>query len=253
MTIQEKLIKDIEEKGAIFLVLIDPDEFEKDDLIEFVDICSKNGVDALLVGGSLMVTGNLEKTLDIIKENCDLPRIIFPGGVSQVSSKADAILFISLISGRNGDQLIGQHVMAAPGILQSGIEPISTGYMLIESGKRTTAEYMSGTNPIPRNKPEIAAATALAAQYIGMKLIYLEAGSGADMSVPEEMIQKVSKFCKLPLIVGGGIRDPQTAAKKIKAGAKAIVVGNYFEDKSTWSEVKDFAMAIHENQSVKFV
>ena len=253
MSVFEKLKSDIVAKGALFLVLIDPDSYDEAHLIEFIEICNKNGVDGFLVGGSLMVTGSLTQTLTIIKAHSEFPRLIFPVGVGQVDANANALLYISLISGRNGDQLIGQHVLAAPIIKRTGIEPISTGYMLIDSGAKTTAEYMSNSQPIPRNKPAIAAATGLAAQYMGMKMLYLEAGSGADNSVPDEMVRLVSKMCDIPVIVGGGIRDPQVASAKIQNGAKAIVIGNFFEDSSNWMYVRDFALAIHSNQNVKFI
>ncbi|KAB2844287.1 MAG: phosphoglycerol geranylgeranyltransferase, partial [Melioribacteraceae bacterium] len=178
MKIYDKLLDITKLKGAAYLVLIDPDKINDVKLAEFVKYCELNGVDGLLVGGSLMVNGDLKATINIIKKNCSLPVIIFPGSVNQVVPDADAILFLSLISGRNAEHLIGKHVFAAPVIKKYNIEPISTGYILIESGKTTTAEYMSGSKPVPRNKPEIAASTALAAEYLGMKLIYLEAGSG---------------------------------------------------------------------------
>ena len=166
MKVQEKINFAISEKGAAYLILIDPDEINGEKLISFVRHCEQSGVDGFLVGGSLMMTNVLDEVLETISSVSKLPTILFPGSVSQVSSKADAILFISLVSGRNAEHLIGTHVIAAPLIKKSGLESISTGYMLIESGKKTTAEYMSGSSPIPRNKPEIATATALAAEYL---------------------------------------------------------------------------------------
>ena len=174
-----------------------------------------------------------------------LPSIIFPGSISQVSSFADAILFLSVVSGRNPEHLIGKHVLAAPSIKKSGIEPISTAYILVESGATTTAVYMSGSLPVPKNKPEIAAATALASEYLGMKLIYLEAGSGAENSVPNEMVKAVSSQCSIPVIVGGGIRNTQTAREKVENGASIIVTGNFFENENNWDLIKDFASAVH--------
>jgi len=245
-------IKDtVEKKGAGFFVLIDPDKTYGPRLEQFVNVCETAGVDGFLIGGSLMIGTNLTESIDIIKKHSSLPVIIFPGSVSQVLPTADALLYISLISGRNADQIIGKHVMAAPIIKQIGIEPISTGYMLVESGAVTTAEYMSGSKPIPRNKPEIAAATALAAEYLGMKMIYLEGGSGANMSVPNEMIKVVSSTCTIPLIVGGGIKDSATANDKVKSGANVIIVGNYFEDENNWDKVADFAQAIHIKEALE--
>lgn len=245
MKVYQSLINTIEEKGAAYLVLIDPDKTNGQKLSDFVKTCDDAGVDGFLIGGSLMLGNNLDDSIKSIKSQSSKPVIIFPGSVSQVNPNADALLFISLISGRNADQIIGKHVMAAPIIKKTGIEPISTGYMLIESGSVTTAEYMSGSKPIPRNKPEIAAATALAAEYLGMKFVYLEAGSGAQMSVPDEMVKMVSSSLSIPLIVGGGIRTATDAHAKVKAGASIIVTGNHFEDDKNWKQLKQFADAVH--------
>ncbi len=245
MSVYKNLLQAIEKKGAAYLVLIDPDKISGEKLRQFAVICEESGADALLVGGSLMINGDLYKSIEIIKSACSLPAIIFPGSVSQVTANADSILFISLISGRNAEQLIGNHVMAAPIIKKHKIEPISTGYILVESGKTTTVDYISGTKPVPRHKPEIAAATALAAEYLGMKMVYLEAGSGADNSVPDEMVKTVSGALSIPVIVGGGIRDADTARRKVENGAKVIVTGNFFENESRWELIKDFAKAVH--------
>jgi putative glycerol-1-phosphate prenyltransferase len=207
-------------------------------------------VDGFLVGGSLMVNGDFDFFIEKVKVNTNLPSIIFPGSITQISPFADAILFLSVVSGRNPEHLIGKHVLAAPSIKKSGIEPISTAYILVESGSTTTAIYMSGSLPIPRNKPEIAAATALASEYLGMKLIYLEAGSGADNSVPNEMVKAVSDQCTIPVVVGGGIRTPQVAREKVENGASIIVTGNYFEDENNWDLIKDFASAVHIKQGL---
>lgn len=245
MKVQEKIYKSISEKGAAYLVLIDPDDISGKRLTNFALHCEKSGVDGFLVGGSLMMSNNLDDVIETISSVSSLPTILFPGSVSQVSNKADAILFISLVSGRNAEHLIGTHVIAAPIIKKNGIEPISTGYMLVESGNKTTAEYMSGSSPIPRNKPEIATATALAAEYLGMNFVYLEAGSGAQKSVPNEMIKMVSSALSIPIIVGGGIRDSKTAREKVENGASVVVTGNFFEDNNNWHLVKEFADAIH--------
>lgn len=235
-------------KGAAYFILIDPDKTKDNKLQKLIETSVDANVDGFLIGGSLMFSGDLDKSITKIKELTNLPVVIFPGGVSQVSKFADALLFISLISGRNAHQLIGEHVLAAPIIKQYGIEPISTGYMLIESGGRTTAEYISGSMPIPRNKPELAAATALAAQYLGMQMVYLEAGSGAINSVPNEMVKLVSNYCDIPVIVGGGIRTPDDAHNKVLSGAKVIVTGNFFEKEENFNLIKDFSQAIHINQ-----
>jgi len=245
MKIYNYLLENIRIKGAAYLVLLDPDRITENRLPAFVKHCEKSGVDAFLIGGSLMFNGNFEPFIKQVKENTKLPAIIFPGDINQISSEADAILFLSVISGRNAEHLIGKHVLAAPLIKKAAIEPISTGYILIESGVTTTAVYMSGSLPLPRNKPEIAAATALAAEYLGMKFVYLEAGSGADNSVPDEMINAVSSICKIPVIVGGGIKSPIAARKKVESGAKIIVTGNFFEDENNLDMIKDFADAVH--------
>jgi len=239
------LLNIIKEKGAAYLILLDPDKLSENKLAGFLKHCEKSGVDGFLIGGSLMVNGNFDSFIEKVKLNTSLPSIIFPGSITQISTFADAILFLSVVSGRNPEHLIGKHVLAAPSIKRSGIEPISTAYILIESGSTTTAVYMSGSLPIPRKKPEIAAATALAAEYLGMKLIYLEAGSGADNSVPDEMVKAVSKLCSVPVIVGGGIRDPKSAREKVENGASIIVTGNYFENENNWSLIKEFASAVH--------
>ena len=239
------LLSTIEQKGAAFLILIDPDKVNEELYPEFIRQCEQAGVDGFLIGGSLMTNGDLNKSIKLIKRNSGLPVIIFPGSVHQVDGDADAILFLSLISGRNPEHLIGSHVIAAPMLKKANLEPISTGYMLIESGRQTTAEYISGSKPIPRNKPEIAAATALAGEYLGLKLIYLESGSGAELSVPDEMISLVSKTIRTPIIVGGGIKDPATAKSKVQAGASIVIVGNHFEEENNWELIVKFAEAVH--------
>jgi phosphoglycerol geranylgeranyltransferase len=239
------LLNTIETKGAAYLVLLDPDKLSETKLIPFVRHCEKSGVDGFLIGGSLMISGDLDSFVEKVKIETSLPAIIFPGSINQISPVADAILFLSVISGRNAEHLIGKHVTASPLIKRAKVEPISTGYILVESGVTTTAVYMSGSFPVPRKKPEIAAATALAGEYLGMKFIYLEAGSGAQDSVPDEMVKEVSEECSIPIIVGGGIRNPQTARRKVDNGASIIVTGNFFENENNWDFIKDFANAIH--------
>jgi len=245
MKIYNYLLNTIQTKGAAYLVLLDPDKLTLSKIAPFIRHCEKSGVDGFLIGGSLMMSGDLEAFIENVKVETSLPMIIFPGSINQISPSADAILFLSVISGRNPEHLIGKHVSASPLIKRAQIEPISTGYILVESGVTTTAVYMSGSLPVPRNKPEIAAATALAGEYLGMKLIYLEAGSGAQDSVPDEMIKVVSQECSVPVIVGGGLRTPQSARKKVESGASIIVTGNFFEDENNWDMIKDFANAIH--------
>lgn len=245
MNIYSQLLKTIEKKGGAYLVLLDPDKLNSDKLETFIKKCNEADVDGFLIGGSLMLNGDFDSFIKRVKQSTNLPAIIFPGAINQVSSYADAILFLSVVSGRNPEHLIGKHVLAAPLIKKAELEPISTAYILVESGTSTTAQYMSGSLPIPRNKSEIAAATALASEYIGMKLIYLEAGSGAQQTVPNDMVKAVSSVCSIPIIVGGGIKSPNTAREKVNNGAKIIVTGNFFENENNWGLVKEFADAVH--------
>jgi phosphoglycerol geranylgeranyltransferase len=191
-----------------------------------------------------MLSNEFDAVLRTMKENTERPVVIFPGSLFQISAVADAILYILLISGRNPDHLIGNHVVASPIIKRMKLEPISTGYMLIEGGNVTSAEFMSNTKPIPRAKPDIAVAHAIAAEMMGLKMLYLEAGSGALHSVPERMIAAVAKYVHLPIIVGGGIRTPEEAAKKVTAGASFVVTGTVVEE-SGLKHIRAFADAIH--------
>ncbi|MCK4297381.1 MAG: geranylgeranylglyceryl/heptaprenylglyceryl phosphate synthase, partial [Candidatus Marinimicrobia bacterium] len=216
-----------------------------DELKEFIkEICNR-GVDAILVGGSLIIDGDFQSSLNLVKEASTVPIIIFPGSLQQLSANADAILYISLISGRNPNYLFGDHVIAAPFIRKMGIEPISTGYMLFESGGTTTAEFISNTKPLPINKPEIAMAHALAAQYMGMNTVYLEAGSGADHSVPTKIVKAVSSYVDIPVITGGGIKTPDDARSKVEAGTTFVVTGNVLDDPENFELIDEFIRAIH--------
>ncbi len=246
MTAFEKLLAIKSAKGAGYFVLLDPDKAHTEDLSAILEQSFDAQVDAFLIGGSLLMTPDFDDYIKTIKKYTrDCPVIIFPGGVNQVSAHADAILFLSLLSGRNSHHIIGTQVMAAPIIHKLKLEAISTAYLLVESGKATTAEFMSGTSPLPRHKTDIAVAHALAAAYMGFKLIYLEGGSGAEHSVPEEMIFAISQAVDVPLIVGGGIRTPEEAAKKVAAGASFVVTGNILESNNDPRLIKEFASAIH--------
>jgi phosphoglycerol geranylgeranyltransferase len=246
----ERLLNVRKDRGAGYFILLDPDKSKREQLPSFVREATEAGVDGFLVGGSLMSTDDFELHLRAIKQNTSVPVIIFPGSIMQVSSVADAILFLILISGRNPEHLIGNQVIAAPIIKRSGLEPISTGYMLIEAGNVTSAEFMSNTKPIPRDKPDIALAHALAAEIIGMRCVYLDAGSGANASVPEEMIRTIAGRCSLPMIVGGGIRTPEEARKKVEAGASFIVTGTVTEHNNHRSFIKEFAEAVHSKATI---
>ena len=226
-----------------FAVLLDPDKIRPEKLRPLLDLCSECGVDFLLLGGSLVVTDHLDLCVDLIKKDCKIPLILFPGHPTQISRNADALLYLSLISGRNPELLIGQHVISAPAVRQSGLEVIPTGYMVIDGGAPTTVSYISNASPIPSDKEDIAMCTAMAGEMLGSKLIYLDAGSGARVPVTENMIRKVSSNISVPLVVGGGIRDPEKAYRNCRAGADIIVVGNAVE--KTPGLIRDLALAVH--------
>jgi phosphoglycerol geranylgeranyltransferase len=227
-----------------YWVLLDPDDFSPRRGATIGRAAQEAGADALLVGGSLIHTDQFAPFVATVKKAVEIPVILFPGDATQLSGRADALLYLSLISGRNPVNLIGEHVKAAPLIKKLGIEAISTAYMLVESGAVTSVEFMSNTRPLPRNKPKIAAAHALAAQYMGMKLVYLEAGSGALHTVPNEMISTVRSIVEIPIVVGGGIRDAATAVEKIGAGADIIVTGNLLQASGGVSAMREIAAAI---------
>lgn len=224
--------KIVENKAAgkkMLAVLVDPDNVTVDQAILLGKKLSSSHVDFVFVGGSLMVNGDLTEVINALKVSCNLPVVIFPGSNLHISDSADAILLLSLISGRNPDLLIGQHVAAAPILKKSSLEILSTGYMLIDSGKPTTVSYISNTTPIPQDKPEIAACTAMAGELLGHSLIYLDGGSGAKIPVPAMAIKSVSNSVDIPVIVGGGIRDVSAASDAFASGADVLVVGNYIE------------------------
>lgn len=251
--IYEHILNEINRRGSLYFILIDPDK-PNSNLPKFIKTATDCGVDAFLVGSSLLLSQNFEKCVRTIKRNTDKPVIIFPGSIYQISKHADAILFLSVLTSTNTEYIIGQQILASPIIFKHRIEAISTAYLLIESGKMTSAIFISQSKPIPRDKPDIAVAYSLTAQYLGMKFIYLEAGSGADNSVPIEIIQQIKSFVKIPIIVGGGIRNPETAFEKAKAGADIIVTGNILENTSSQNYknlICEFVNAIHENKKEK--
>jgi len=226
-----------------FAVLIDPDKVDAGKIDELSELVLSAKVDYLLVGGSLVISNHLDEVVMQIKKNCSIPIILFPGTPSQVSRHADGLLYLSLISGRNPELLIGQHVISAPAVKQSGLEIISTGYMVIDGGAPTTVSYISNASPIPADKNEIAMCTAMAGEMLGMKLIYMDAGSGAKRPVAEEMIGLVAASIGIPLVIGGGIKNPEKAYLNCKAGADLIVVGNAIEKDA--SLIKEMADAVH--------
>ena len=211
-------------------VLIDPDKGKPEHLAKIATMANEAKVDLFFIGGSLMVGDEMEETIETIKKLSDIPVVLFPGSPSQVCNKADGILLLSLISGRNADLLIGQQVIAAPAIKKSGLEVLPTGYLLIDGGRPTTASYISASQPIPANKPEIAAVTAMTGEMMGLQLMYADAGSGADNPVSSQTIAAIKKITQCPLVVGGGMKTPEDVARAYAAGADIAVVGNAFED-----------------------
>ena len=226
-----------------FAVLIDPDKVTNEKMPQLISLAVAAGVDYFLVGGSLLLSDYLDDCVQFIKRSCTIPIFIFPGRSTHVSKYADALLYLSLISGRNADLLIGEHVVSAPVIRQSGLEIISTGYMVIDGGAPTTVSYISNATPLPADKNEIAMCTAMAGEMLGMKLIYMDAGSGARSPVSESMIERVASCIEIPLIIGGGIDDPEKAYLNCKAGADMIVVGNAIEKDE--SLIMEIAAAVH--------
>ncbi|MCU0335268.1 MAG: geranylgeranylglyceryl/heptaprenylglyceryl phosphate synthase [Chitinophagaceae bacterium] len=241
----------VERKAASkksFAVLIDPDKVDKPALDELVQLATDAAVDYFFLGGSLVISNHLDDCVQHIKAQSNIPVILFPGSPSQVSRYADALLYLSLISGRNPELLIGQHVISAPVVKQSGLEIMPTGYMVIDGGAPTTVSYISNAAPIPSDKNEIAMCTAMAGEMLGMKLIYMDAGSGARRPISESMIEKVAGTIEAPLIIGGGITEPEKAYRNCKAGADVLVVGNAIEKDP--SLIKEIAAAIH-NSAVR--
>ena len=243
MGIYSQIIESKKKGRKLFSILIDPDKQTKDSLLQIIEKAKSVNVDLFFVGGSLLTNNSLDFCITIIKQNCKIPVLLFPGNAMQVNNKADGILFLSLISGRNPEMLIGNHVITAPFLKESEIEVLSTGYMLIDSGKATSVSYMSNTTPIPHDKDDIAVCTAIAGEMLGLKMIYMDGGSGAINTVSEKMITSVAKNINVPLIIGGGINSTEKAKEKCKAGADIIVVGNAIEKDSAL--IKEIADAIH--------
>ena len=245
MSVLSKLNDCVEKKGAGFIVLIDPDKKNDKNIDQLVENANQNGVDAIFVGGSIMMDGLYHKRVERIKSISEIPVILFPGGVNQINKHYDAMLFMSLLSGRNSHYLIGEQVIAAPIVKDYEIETIPTGYLLIDGGSPTSVEVVSGTKPLPSNRPDIIVSHALAAQFLGMELIYLEAGSGALNEVPEDVVKKVADEISIGLIVGGGIRTPEDANSIVNSGASFVVIGSAIEKSAEL--MKEFSSSIHSN------
>jgi putative glycerol-1-phosphate prenyltransferase len=231
MKLYPDILKDASKGKKKLSVLIDPDKTTGAALKKISKLATDACLDYFFIGSSLLMRDTQDQCLAYLREHTRIPVIIFPGNSLQINSRAHAILLLSLISGRNPEMLIGKHVVAAPLLKASKLEVISTGYLLIENGLTTSVAYMSNTMPIPANKPEIAVCTAMAGEMLGMKLIYLDAGSGAMNPVPSEMINQVKKNISIPLLIGGGISNPKKAKEALDAGADMIVVGNAIEKK----------------------
>lgn len=223
-------------------VLVDPDHTRNLADLEWMEDASFSAVHTVLLGGSLVSEGSMDHTASLIRSMTDKPIVLFPGSPSQLTAEADALLFLSVISGRNPEALIGKHVEAAPRVRELGLDPVGCGYMLVDGGKTTTAHYMSGSLPIPADKPDIAAATALAGHCLGMQSIYLDTGSGADRTVPAEMIAAVRSAVPCPIIVGGGLRTPDAVLDAWSAGADLAVVGSAIESNPAF--LRAFANAV---------
>ena len=243
MSVFSNLNQTIKQRGSAYVVLIDPDKKNVNSLDQNIRVGNKSNVDAFFVGGSLMMDSESNNRVANIKKKSEIPLILFPGGVGQLSKHYDAMLFMSVISGRNSHYLIGEQVIAAPVVKDLGIETIATGYILLDGGTCTTVEFMSGTRPIPTSKIDIIIAHALAGQYLGMEAIYLESGSGAQSPVTIDVVTAVREVINIPIIIGGGIKSPETASELVKAGGSIIVTGTITEkDSSLMSEIAD---AVH--------
>ncbi|MFZ9877856.1 MAG: geranylgeranylglyceryl/heptaprenylglyceryl phosphate synthase [Chitinophagaceae bacterium] len=231
-----------------FAVLVDPDKTDLQQMDTLLSLGEQAKIDYWFVGGSLVISSQLDELVRHIKKNTSIPVVLFPGSPSQVTRQADALLYLSLISGRNPELLIGQHVLSAPFVKQSGLEILSTGYIVVDGGAPTTVSYISNAAPIPADKEDIALCTALAGEMLGMKLIYMDAGSGARQPITTSMIKRVADQISIPLIVGGGIKTPEKAQESCKAGADLIVVGNAIEKEVTL--ISEISAAIKNSSSL---
>jgi len=246
LKVEENLFAKMKE-SALFAVLLDPDSSESDVFLETGKMAFENGTDLILVGGSLVGNANLPKKVAELKKIIDIPVILFPGGASQVAPGFDAMLFTSLVSGRNPQYLIEEQLKGGLIVKALGIEALPTAYILINSGPATAVEYISNTRAIPANKPKLTMAHAIASELMGMRWVYLEAGSGADNPVPLEHIIMTRNATSLNIIAGGGITTPQDAKARVKAGANIIVTGTIWEKNMDANLMKEFAEAVHGN------
>ncbi|MCV2486193.1 geranylgeranylglyceryl/heptaprenylglyceryl phosphate synthase [Flavobacterium sp. SH_e] len=236
LTIRQQILEAKSNGQKLLAVLLDPDKIVMENLDHLIEKINQSPATHIFVGGSIVQNNILEELILELKQKTNLPVILFPGDPSQISSKADGILFLSLLSGRNPDYLIEYQVQAAPILKKTNLEVISTGYILIESGNETAVARVSKTKPLSRENLDLVLATALAGEMLGNQLIYLEAGSGAKQPVPTEMIELIAQNIEIPIIVGGGIVDLQGIQKAYNAGADLVVIGTAFENNSHFFE-----------------
>ena len=237
LTIRQQILEAKSNGQKLLAVLLDPDKIVLENVNHLIEKINQSPATHIFVGGSIVQNNILEELITALKQKTNLPVILFPGDPSQISSKADGILFLSLLSGRNPDYLIEYQVQAAPILKKTNLEVISTGYILIESGNETAVERVSKTKPLSRENLDLVLATAQAGEMLGNQFIYLEAGSGAKQPVPTEMIELVSQNIQIPVIVGGGIVDLHGIQKAYEAGADLVVVGTAFENNSRFFEL----------------
>lgn len=228
--IYQQIVSAKKEKRKLLAILLDPDKIDLNTLPALTEKINQSSATHIFVGGSIVEANIIDELILLLKEKTHLPIVLFPGNPSQISDKADAILFLTLLSGRNPDYLIEHQVNAVPILKKTHLEVISTGYILIESGKQTAVERVSQTTPLNRDNADYVLQTAQAGEYIGNKLVYLEAGSGAQQAVPLTMIQKVTQNIQIPVIVGGGIRSKKAIDDAFSAGADLVVIGTAFEN-----------------------
>ncbi|QLC66262.1 geranylgeranylglyceryl/heptaprenylglyceryl phosphate synthase [Flavobacterium sp. LPB0248] len=237
LTIRQQILEAKSNGQKLLAVLLDPDKIVLENVNHLIEKINGSPATHIFVGGSIVQNNILEELISELKQKTNLPVILFPGDPSQISPKADGILFLSLLSGRNPDYLIEYQVQAAPILKKTNLEVISTGYILIESGNETAVARVSKTKPLSRENLDLVLATAQAGEMLGNQLIYLEAGSGAKQPVPTEMIELISQNVEIPVIVGGGIVDLHGIQKAYKAGADLVVIGTAFENNSRFFEL----------------
>ena len=235
------------DRGAVAIALLDPDSKNNNRLLKMLQLVNESDFDAIFIGGSLISDNEFESRVEEVTKNTDIPVIIFPGSSNQLSQYADAVLFLSLISGRNPQYLIGEHVKSAPIIHNMNLETIPTAYILLDGGVRSSVEVMSNTSPIPMNKHDIILAHALAGQYLGNKFVFLESGSGAKNHAASEVVSILSKQLQIPIIVGGGVNTPESAQELVSSGAGYIVTGTKIEQNPSSWELRKFTNAVHQS------